>query len=307
MLCDIAFMGGGVRGIAFAGTITELENSGYKFRTVAGVSAGAIAASLIAAGFSGCEIGRELENLDYSKFKTKDYKSFGIIRDYINLRQDFGIYSADAFENWLYNLLAKKGIYTFGDLKNITLKLTTADIENKRLLVLPDDLHLFGLDYKKFSIAAAVRASMSIPLFYEPYKLKDSKGKTHLLVDGGIFCNYPIWLLDDGCQKPKVPVFGAIFENDTAKTNTRPYKLADYIKMVLGSALDASGHGYSRITKGDSERTIKISTVVSGKSINSTDFDIDKKTSRLLLENGKTATKKFLDGFYFDKWIKLRD
>jgi len=311
-LCDIAFMGGGVRGIALAGAIIELEKKGYTFRNVAGVSAGAIAACLVAAGFSGLEIENELSNLDYNKFKSKDYRALTILGDYINLRRDFGVYSADYFENWLYSVLRKKSVYTFSDIKINSLKVTVADIENKRLLVFPDDLYLFGIDYKNFSLAKAVRASMSIPLFYEPFRLKDKSGTEHILVDGGIFCNYPIWLLDDGCKKPEVPIFGAVFEegdfdNPKRKSNNKnPYKLVDYIKKIIGAALDASGHGYARIVKGNDYRTIKISVAVDNKNINSTDFDISKKDSAALFENGKTATKNLLGSFDFDKWAKLR-
>ena len=39
----------------------------------------------------------------------------------------------------------------------------------QELLVLPQDLRKFHIDIDSFPIAAAVRMSMSIPIFYEPY------------------------------------------------------------------------------------------------------------------------------------------
>src|SRR4051794_5399512 len=46
---DLVLEGGGVKGIGLAGAILELDKAGYTFPRVAGTSAGAIAASLIAA------------------------------------------------------------------------------------------------------------------------------------------------------------------------------------------------------------------------------------------------------------------
>ena len=305
-------MGGGVRGIGFAGAINSLENSGYKIRRAVGVSAGAIAAAAVIAGFSGQELKKELLSLDYNRFKKKDYVPIGLVRDYINLRTDLGVFSADEFENWFSSLLAKKGVKTFGDLgqdSDKKLKVTAANIVTKKLLVLPDDLKLFGIDYKKFSIATAVRMSMSIPLFYEPYKLVDNKGNTHLIVDGGIFCNYPIWLLDDGCQKLKVPVFGVKFiecQSHEPKKLAKVFKVTDYLKTVLAAAIDASGHGYSRVTRGDSERTINISVCVDNKTIASTDFNLNQQIASTLFNNGEKAAKEFLKNWDFKQWQETR-
>jgi len=314
MFYDIAFMGGGVRGIGFAGAIVALENAGYTPRSVAGTSAGAIAAALVAAGFSGEEMRKELEGLDYLKFKSKDHTSKGLLSEYLHLRKDFGIYSADYFEDWLTSLLKKKSIVTFGDIENNDkkrkLQITASDVGNKRLLVFPQDLKLFGLIPNNFSVAKAVRMSMSIPIFYEPYKLKDIFNKEHLIVDGGIFCNYPIWLLDDGCKKPDVPVFGVKFIecNNSGKTaNQYTFtKFTDYIKFIISSILDSTDQGYARTTQGDTERTINVSVCVNNKNISATDFDLDKKTATALFNNGLTAGNNFLKNWNFDKWSALR-
>jgi NTE family protein len=51
---DLALQGGGVKGIALAGAVTRLMKT-YEFQRVAGTSAGAILASLIAAGYTADE------------------------------------------------------------------------------------------------------------------------------------------------------------------------------------------------------------------------------------------------------------
>ena len=49
---DAVFEGGGMRGIGIVGAINCMENNGCEFQRVAGSSAGAIIAALIAAGYS---------------------------------------------------------------------------------------------------------------------------------------------------------------------------------------------------------------------------------------------------------------
>ena len=49
---DLVFEGGGVKGIGLAGALATLEERGYQPQNVAGTSAGAINASLLAAGYT---------------------------------------------------------------------------------------------------------------------------------------------------------------------------------------------------------------------------------------------------------------
>lgn len=49
---DLVFEGGGVKGIALVGALTVLEEWGYEPQGVAGTSAGAVLAALLAAGYT---------------------------------------------------------------------------------------------------------------------------------------------------------------------------------------------------------------------------------------------------------------
>ena len=72
LVADLALEGGGVKGIAIVGAVLVLSEAGYRFRGVAGTSAGAIAASLIASiTQSGKPMGtlKELmDSMEFSKF-----------------------------------------------------------------------------------------------------------------------------------------------------------------------------------------------------------------------------------------------
>ena len=72
LVADLALEGGGVKGIGLVGAVLVLEEAGYSFRGVAGTSAGAIAASLIAsltqAGRSMVGLKEYMEGLQFASF-----------------------------------------------------------------------------------------------------------------------------------------------------------------------------------------------------------------------------------------------
>ena len=111
--------------------------------------------------------------------------------------------------------------------------------------------------------------SMSIPLFFEPVKLRDESGRPHYVVDGGVLSNYPIWLLDDNSPNPPWPTFGfklmepdarAIKEGSRNPINNP----ISFLKAVVGTMMDAHDNYHISKSKGDYDRTIGISTVVKG-------------------------------------------
>ena len=301
--CDAIFEGGGVRGIGYVGAIVKFEESGYRFRNVAGSSAGAIIASLIAAGYSAPEMQEELSKVSFENFKEPNvWKGFGKIGLMLSAAKHFGLYSADLFEKWLDDLLAKKNIHTFNDVGD-RLKVTTSDITEKRGLVLPDDLVKFGIDPGSFKISTAVRMSMGIPVFYEPYELIDEEGAVHYIVDGGMLSNYPIWILDNGKNKPDIPIFGFRFiryhgENNKSKKDN----LFNYMKQIITTAIEARDDDYNVIVHGDLQRTVYIDTKVGGKYVSVTDFNMNRETVIGLFKNGYDAASNFLISWNFKKW-----
>src|SRR4051812_24499303 len=66
----VAFEGGGVRGIAYAGACEAAESNGIQFRAALGTSVGSIAAALVAAGFRGQQLTAVLEKLPLESFLT---------------------------------------------------------------------------------------------------------------------------------------------------------------------------------------------------------------------------------------------
>lgn len=309
--CNAVFEGGGVRGIGHVGAVCRMEQAGWRFRDTAGSSAGAIVAALLAAGYTGKELEKELETLDYMRFKGMDLLDhFGIVGKSVSLFLRLGIYNTDDLEDWMDELLNRKGMRRFGDVEKTgrKLKITASDLTERRLLVLPDDLEEFALDPGEFCIAPAVRMSVSIPIFFEPVRWKDRSGREHLVVDGGLLSNYPIWLLDDGKRLPAYPTFGFRFMDEKEPCRSQSCQaqpnLVDYLKAIVSTSLDAiDNHQPSR---GDYERTIGIlASVGEGEKrhkISAVDFDLSKEESRALFENGWNGAERFLRTWNFEKW-----
>lgn len=307
--CQGVFAGGGVRGIGHVGAVLATEEAGYCFKNVAGSSAGAIVAALLAAGYSTEELHRVMQDTDYRKMKQGSWLSrLGMPGKAALLLYRFGIYRADYFEVWMAELLQRKKIKTFGDLPSdgkepfCCLQLTATDLLTRRLLILPQDFALFGLNPMSYPIAKAVRMSMSIPFFYAPYPLRDADGRLHYLVDGGVVSNYPIWLLDPEERAQKMPTFGYRFyspkERQCPECRTNA-NFAIYARAVVAATLDGYDNHAARSGDADDRQSIWISTKIRQKDqereISATDFEITKEEGAALFENGYRAGKDFFD------------
>src|SRR5919112_919108 len=178
---DLVFEGGGVKGIALVGAFSMLEERGYEPQNMAGASAGAIVAALLAAGYTSVELQEIIGNLDYDHFKDRAWEDrIPIAGDPLSILKDLGIYEGEAFAGWMRELLEAKGVRTFGDLirrEDVEIKyrykaqVIASDVTERCLLVLPRDAPKLGIaDPDDLNVALAVRMSMSITIFFEPVK-----------------------------------------------------------------------------------------------------------------------------------------
>lgn len=296
---DGVFEGGGVRGIAFVGAICQLEEQGYEWVKLAGTSAGAIVAALLAAGYTGQELKVVLDELDYRMFLDKTMlQSVPVMGKLAGLLFERAIYNGNAFEDWFTGLLKKKGVTTFKDLNygESQLKIIASDITRKELLILPDDLLRYGLDPLEFPIAKAVRMSMSIPLFFKPVKLY-YKEKSSLIVDGGILSNYPIWIFDVK-GKPRWPTFGFKLMNPGKISGSGETNIVSYLQDIISTMLNENDGRY--LCHSENIRSISIPTL----GISSTQFDISHSDSHKLYDSGYEAAKQFLKTWDFQRYIK---
>ena len=112
LLADAVFEGGGVKGIGLVGAVAVAEEKGYQWENVAGTSAGAIVAALMAAGYSAAEMKEIIEELDYNRLKdTSILDKVPLVGPVASLIFEKGIYEGRFFEKWMRGLLRKKNVH----------------------------------------------------------------------------------------------------------------------------------------------------------------------------------------------------
>lgn len=289
MRVDGVFSGGGIRGIAFVGAIAVLEERGFLFERVAGTSAGSIIAAMLASGYSSEEMYREINQLTLTDIldKRKWTIPFPLLR-WLPLFWRMGLYSGQKLEDWIENLLWKKGVKTFADVKAGALKIIASDLSNGKILVFPDDLHRYNLAPESFPIAKAVRMSCTVPYFFEPVILKHQKKKS-VIVDGGVLSNFPMWVFDQGKGKNKRPIIGIRLSPklDEIPPNEINHAL-DLFEALIKTMKDAHDNRY--ISKRHAKNIIFIPT----DGISSLDFSGDVKQVEALIRIGREEAERFL-------------
>ena len=287
MQLDAVFEGGGVRGIAFVGALLEFEKEGFVWNNIAGTSAGAIVSSLLAAGYSGKELEGLMREFDcLALTRRRGLAKIPLIGVIVNLWIREGMFTGDYLIDWMTEKLKKKNIYTFDDLPQGKLKLIASDITHGKMLVLPDDLKMIGIDPRTFPVAMAVRMSASLPIFFEPVVLKHKNQKIYI-VDGGILSNYPVWLFGDN-PRSQYPTIGfRLF----ASEDVSPYEInffPDYVSAMVKTMLHAHDQRYI------DHQHIKHTVMIPTQGISTAQFDLSMEERDMLFRSGQGAAQQFL-------------
>ena len=294
---NAVFKGGGVKGIAHVGALSAAEAQGWSWSAVAGTSAGAITAALVAAGYTAQELKPVLFSLDFNKFKDGHFPI-------IHMFRKEGMYKGQYVIDWLEDLFMKKTgkqLARFSDLEEqfgITLRVVATDVTNMRKLVFPDDLADYGFsDPKSFPVSHAVRASMSIPFYFEPYELVCPNGKTATLVDGGMLSNFPVSLFNPGDAVPQVPTLGFYLQAPGDADALPTATLEELAHALISTLLEANDH--DAVLHQSYERSIDIPT----GSVGTTDFDLTEEQKEWLFTSGYQAAVAFLADPAVESWL----
>lgn len=289
MLIDGVFSGGGLKAFTLVGAYQMLEEKGFRFKRVAGTSAGAILACLIAAGYTGKEIEEVLDNQDFQSLLDPRKTIIPLpFMKWLLLYWRLGLYQGIALENFFMETLAAKGVYTFGDLPPGTLKLVTSDLTNGKMMVIPDDLPHYGIPAASFPIARALRMSCGLPFIFEPVKLTVGDGKA-IVVDGGVLSNFPLWVFDEPTGKRERPILG--LKISRAQEEWSGYKITNGLNLfeALFSTMQTA-HDERYISRKHEKNIIFIP--VDEKL--TTKFDMSQEMKERLIEKGKSRTNQFL-------------
>jgi len=281
---NLVFEGGGVKGIAYVGALSVLEQRGIRphVTAVAGASAGAITASLVAAGYSADELRQTMLAMDLKQFED------GGLEGPLRLIEHFGWYRGNDFLEWIGEQLAQKlgsPKVTFAELagaRQIDLRVVIADLSTHASRVFS------AAQTPDAPVALAVRMSMSIPLFFAAVRNDQA-----VYVDGGTLWNYPIEIFDgpDGCNWQTLGFHLGLLGQ--RQPHPRPISdIAEYAKALYESIMRTQVDYFER-SDGDVERSVFIDDF----GIRATDFGLSTELKEKLIESGASATTAYLDAY----------
>src|SRR5215472_16984948 len=320
---DLVLEGGGVKGVGLAGAVLALDEAGYRFQRVAGRSAGAIAAAIIAAlnkaGKPLSELQGYLQEVQFQQFMAKGHlrRALGGMGDAGQLLLHMGLYDGDYLIDWLGGVLSDIGVTYFGDLRlddpgadatwtdrqRYSLVVHTSDITRGKLVRLPWDYVNYGLDADHQRIVDAVRASMSIPFFFTPVSVRaaavtappadlTADAGQVTWVDGGLLDNFPVDVFKrgDGAQArwPTIGIMLSARQTSIGNGNSSGNVPSEAV-ACLHTVLDNAGRYY--VPPDKALKTI----FVDNAGIKATDFGITPEQQQTLFMNGQNAARDWLN------------
>ncbi len=325
---DLVLEGGGVKGAGLAGALSAMVDRAdpYIFRRVAGTSAGAIVASMIASGLTVSELKQMMLTLDFSRFEDESrvFKHAKTLGEGYGLIFKEGMFKGDFLHQWIQTTLASKGVRTWKDLKQedpdsslpveqrYKLVVIVSDVSRGRMLRIPWDCQaLLGIDPEDQLVADAVRASASIPFFFRPFAMAADPGVTGghrqiLCADGGMLSNYPIDIFDRDDGRPaRWPTLGVKLSAKRliADANWAPDANAFTLALALISTME---NAHDRVHVDDpffSSRTIFVDTT----GYKATDFNLTLADKQKLFDNGAAAAAAFLKSWDWPAWKATYD
>jgi Patatin-like phospholipase len=195
------FEGGGAKGVAYSGALLAMVDRRCWFRGVAGASAGAITAALVAAGLSPDEIEASTD-VALKQVRT------GIWAGLMRLEDKTGYFPSDSLRNWLDDLFKKHLLRRTGTIPNAPVTFAELFAATQiELNIIATDLSLrqqvvfSHLETPNCAVADAVVASSSIPFAFPSCLLRVPDGghgvSHHTIVDGGVWSNFPMYVFED--------------------------------------------------------------------------------------------------------------
>lgn len=260
-----------------------------------------------------------------------------------NVSDDLGLNPGTAFFNWLTAQLAKSGVRTNADLARRLQKVPTglhlrpdrtdrtlteadtigrlimvaADITTETKVEFPRMAELYWDKPDDVNPAYFARASMSIPLFFHPFRVshcsqdrakwKDIASyegippETVMFMDGGIMSNFPINLFHQPYHVPASPTFGAKIGTDRAHP-----AIVDKPSQLLGAVFDAARHtlDFDFISRNPDYKHL-VSMIDTGDH-NWLNFSMGDEDKVDLFARGATAAAEFLQTFNWTKYKSIR-
>ncbi|MEJ7605828.1 MAG: patatin-like phospholipase family protein, partial [Bryobacteraceae bacterium] len=342
-----------------------LESIGIRFLGLAGTSAGAINALLLACAGPRSEkktrqIIHALANLDVSLLIDGDATAKKFIRTLLNgprllplainglqnldnLHQELGLNPGMAFHDWLKDTIGKFGVSNVRDLlelfsdvpkglrrrdgsaalpheTNPKIAIIAADITTETKVHFPEMADLYWANPDEVNPADFVRASMSVPFLFHPFRVDDipndlahkqrwhdrvhlgsNPPKSCMFVDGGVMSNFPIDIFHHPANLPGAPTFGARLGHSKRKSQNVK-TLFDFAPALLNAARHTLDFDFF-IKNPDYYQLVCCIDTGPHHWLN---FDLTEEDKIDLFARGAEAAKQFVLGFDWQRYKRTR-
>jgi NTE family protein len=217
------------------------------------------------------------------------------------------LFDGDYLEEWIYNHLREKGITTFQDLrggiadccnpKGYKARFLAVDATRRKALVLPDDIEFYNINPDKLEVAKAVRMSASVPFAFKAVEIHVGSGKTkktYSIVDGGVFDNYPIWMIGDD---NKFRTIGFSLDGDYKKKFFSLDTPLNILKSLISAVHDI---GIPKTKNYENKILAKINT----GNVSSLDFSLTESDKEYLFTEGKSSALNLLNKLEYNTRLR---
>ncbi|WP_300073405.1 patatin-like phospholipase family protein [uncultured Ruegeria sp.] len=253
MSYKIVFQGGGAKLFPLISAVEAIQkqiddDQNFSVSTVAGASAGAIAAMILAAGVD-CEKLRE-------HFRTKAGK-----------HAVMSAFPAPSRMSVLKCLLIGKTLFDRSKLEELLYKILEIGgySEKKSTITLKSKLVIAITDLKKSSVHFSEIETSSVENIVKnvadscsiPFVFKNHNSRYNWeFVDGGLFENFPVSSLASSVDDTR-KILGFSFEEEAAVPNGEKPTLLMYLKVLVSTAIDANISASLRLLGDENVFTIK--------------------------------------------------
>lgn len=273
----IYFSGGGICAMAHVGALIELSKQVplHAIKEWMGVSAGSLVAMCLCVGFTLDELLEFCVRFDFTHIKEMDSVPGWILH--------FGMDTGERLHRLIQACLHVKGLsseYTFQECLTqfgLSLRIVATDLNDAAPVIFsptttPD-----------YCIADAVRASMSVPYYFQPFICPESG---HYLVDGGVISNHPLFVLPDEEHRRTLSIL--IRTSIEKIENAAEMEMDEFMMRPLNIVLAEKNKMESRFYDA---RCIQIML----GELNILDFSMDDDTKQLIIQKGKEAVIQFME------------
>ena len=259
-----------------------------------------------------------------------------------NLKNDLGLNPGDHFHLWLTDILKNNDIENTKQLKEristlpkdlylrghtnhkvkpeVKIKILTSDITTNSKIIFPEMGELYYQDVDESNPADFVRASMSIPIFFQPFKKYDIPSGIEqmkkwdkllkyrgnipteiLFVDGGIMSNFPIDVFHRHNKVPRKPTFGVKLGYDRDESNeienplTLLYSCFNSARQIRDFEFIFNNNEFEQLV-----------AYVETDDYNWLNFDLGREEKIGLFLNGVKSACSFLKEFDWERYKAFR-